>query len=95
LKDLQNSFFGSAMRIFTLVLLLVSSSLAQSFFPISAATATSSRVSGFGSTSTMSAHKENQDTTYHPFCDLPGDPSLILTTNVDLAEKKMDIMKGM
>jgi hypothetical protein len=30
----------------------------------------------------------------HPFCDLPGDPSLILTTNVDLGSKKLDIMKG-
>lgn len=30
----------------------------------------------------------------HPFCDLPGDPSLILTTNVDLGIKKMAIMKG-
>ena len=28
-------------------------------------------------------------------CDLPGDPSLILTTNVDLGDKKMEIMKGM
>jgi hypothetical protein len=30
----------------------------------------------------------------HPFCDLPGDPSLILTTNVDLGSKKLEIMKG-
>ena len=30
----------------------------------------------------------------HPFCSLPGDPSLILTTNVDLGDKKMEIMKG-
>jgi hypothetical protein len=30
----------------------------------------------------------------HPFCQLPGDPSLILTTNVDLGDKKMEIMKG-
>jgi len=30
----------------------------------------------------------------HPFCSLPGDPSLILTTNVDLGDKKMDIMKS-
>jgi hypothetical protein len=30
----------------------------------------------------------------HPFCDLPGDPSLILTTNIDLGERKMEIMKG-
>lgn len=28
-------------------------------------------------------------------CDLPGDPSLILTTNVDLGDKKLDVMKGM
>jgi hypothetical protein len=34
----------------------------------------------------MSAH--------HPFCDLPGDPSLILTTNIDLGDKKIEIMKG-
>ncbi|CAB9507248.1 Macrophage migration inhibitory factor [Seminavis robusta] len=27
-------------------------------------------------------------------CDLPGDPSLILTTNVDLGDKKMEIMKA-
>lgn len=32
--------------------------------------------------------------THHPFCDLPGDPSLILTTNVDLGDKKMEIMKS-
>ena len=31
---------------------------------------------------------------HHPFCDLPGDPSLILTTNVDLGDKKLEIMKG-
>ena len=30
----------------------------------------------------------------HPFCQLPGDPSLILTTNVDLGDKKMEIMKA-
>jgi hypothetical protein len=30
----------------------------------------------------------------HPFCDLPGDPSLILTTNVDLGDKKLQIMKN-
>lgn len=31
----------------------------------------------------------------HPFCSLPGDPGLILTTNVDLGDKKLEIMKGM
>ena len=30
----------------------------------------------------------------HPFAMLPGDPSLILTTNVDLGDKKLEIMKG-
>ncbi|KAL3783033.1 hypothetical protein ACHAW5_005385 [Stephanodiscus triporus] len=29
----------------------------------------------------------------HPHCDLPGDPSLILTTNVDLGDDKLAIMK--
>ena len=29
----------------------------------------------------------------HPHCNLPGDPSLILTTNVDLGDAKMDILK--
>lgn len=40
----------------------------------------------------------NDDTSaaaLHPFCQLPGDPSLILTTNVDLGDKKLEIMKGM
>jgi phenylpyruvate tautomerase len=31
----------------------------------------------------------------HPFCDLPGDPSLILTTNVDLGDKKAGILKDL
>lgn len=31
----------------------------------------------------------------HPHCDLPGDPSLILTTNVDLGDDKGDILKGL
>lgn len=29
----------------------------------------------------------------HPHCDLPGDPSLILTTNVDLGRDKPEILK--
>lgn len=32
-------------------------------------------------------------TARHPHCDLPGDPSLILQTNVDLGDKKSDVMK--
>jgi phenylpyruvate tautomerase len=29
----------------------------------------------------------------HPFTELPGDPSLLLVTNVDLGDKKLGIMK--
>lgn len=31
----------------------------------------------------------------HPHCDLPGDPSLILHTNVDLGANKGDILKAL
>ncbi|KAL7437037.1 hypothetical protein ACHAXM_005427 [Skeletonema potamos] len=31
----------------------------------------------------------------HPHCELPGDPSLILQTNVDLGENKVRIMKDL
>eukprot|EP00804_Cyclotella_cryptica_P007784 CCRYP_001388-RA/>CCRYP_001388-RA protein AED:0.17 eAED:0.17 QI:48/1/1/1/0.5/0.66/3/2302/104 len=34
-----------------------------------------------------------KDTGRHPHCDLPGDPSLILTTNVDLGADKKDLLK--
>src|SRR5210317_2214801 len=30
----------------------------------------------------------------HPFCQLPGDPSLILITNIDLGDKKLEVMKA-
>jgi hypothetical protein len=30
----------------------------------------------------------------HPFSSLPGDPSLHIVTNVNLGDKKLDIMKG-
>ena len=49
-------------------------------------------------TTAMSSTSSSEDSppapTHHPFCDLPGDPSLMLTTNVDLGAKKMDVMKG-
>ena len=45
------------------------------------------------STEIMSAQSTSSEQhSDHPFCHLPGDPSLILTTNVDLADKK-EIMK--
>jgi len=42
----------------------------------------------------MSATSQSDPPPHLPFCDLPGDPSLILTTNVDLGDKKLEIMKG-
>lgn len=42
----------------------------------------------------MSLTNQDNIITPHPFCQLPGDPSLILTTNVDLGDKKLEIMKG-
>jgi hypothetical protein len=30
----------------------------------------------------------------HPFSVLPGDPSMVLVTNVDLGDKKLEVMKG-
>lgn len=44
--------------------------------------------------STAAAMDPSTSNEQHPFCLLPGDPSLILTTNVDLGDKKMEIMKG-
>jgi hypothetical protein len=46
--------------------------------------------------SSVSAFTMNSVSTgCHPFCDLPGDPSLILTTNVDLGDKKAGILKDL
>jgi hypothetical protein len=43
----------------------------------------------------MSSPNQNlNNSDRHPFCDLPGDPSMILTTNVDLGTEKLAIMKG-
>jgi hypothetical protein len=44
----------------------------------------------------MSANNNNEGAApaQHPFCNLPGDPSLYLVTNVDLGDKKLEIMKG-
>lgn len=39
------------------------------------------------------SHSSGNASGAHPHCDLPGDPSLILTTNVDLGDKKGDILK--
>jgi hypothetical protein len=30
----------------------------------------------------------------HPFTQLPGDPSLLLVTNMDLGDKKLEVMKA-
>ena len=45
-------------------------------------------------TSPVSAFTMSRNpTARHPHCDLPGDPSLILTTNIDLGDKKAEILK--
>jgi phenylpyruvate tautomerase len=46
----------------------------------------------------MAVHADDSDTSQmnscpHPFTELPGDPSLLVVTNVDLGNKKLDIMK--
>lgn len=41
-----------------------------------------------------SSSSQQQEDAHHPFCSLPGDPSLLLTTNVDLGDQKLEIMKG-
>jgi hypothetical protein len=38
--------------------------------------------------------RQIQEENHESVCELPGDPSLILTTNVDLGSMKMDIMKS-
>lgn len=40
----------------------------------------------------MQQHRTG-DSQQQNVCDLPGDPSLLLTTNVDLGSKKLDVMK--
>ena len=37
---------------------------------------------------------EPQQHPLHPFCLLPGDPALLMTTNADLGTKKLEIMKA-
>ena len=45
-------------------------------------------------TDSSSATNEESSLAVHPFCKLPGDPSLLLTTNVNLGSKKVELMKG-
>lgn len=40
-----------------------------------------------------SKNNNNEAVCPHPFSQLPGDPSLLLVTNIDLGDKKLDIMK--
>lgn len=66
-----------------LLTLLLTCTLVSSFHPLSKTGALSQQQK-------MSATEND----IHPFCQLPGDPSLILTTNVDLGDKKLDVMKA-
>lgn len=48
---------------------------------------------GYQRTTIMTTQMSTCDMSGHP-STLPGDPSLNLVTNVDLGDKKLDIMKG-
>ena len=81
--------------------LLITLVVVLTFFLVEAFTDphVSSRSTSIFSSLTMSSSSDSTTPSaaaklHHPFCDLPGDPSLILTTNVDLGAKKLDIMKG-
>ena len=67
----------------------IASVLSLLVVPVSSFLSYSPKNSGVVSSTRMNSQQER-----HPFCDLPGDPSLIIVTNVDLGDKKLDIMKG-
>ena len=48
------------------------------------------RVTSVSASTTLQVHEGHHISA----CELPGDPSLILTTNVNLGATKMDVMKG-
>ena len=89
----------SILRLFVILLFsfVAAANTASAFIPIS----NSNKTSRFGNIIKMS-NNNNEDTPAppscggepHPFSMLPGDPSLVLVTNVDLGDKKLDIMKG-
>ena len=53
----------------------------------------SNAVSSSGSSIVLQQNKVDSMSS-DPICKLPGDPSLYLVTNVDLGDKKLEIMKG-
>lgn len=88
-------------------LLLLAASLfptAQSFHPVlkSATTTSQPLLLCHHRLTALAMSQSHQDTKTddaveqcpHPFSELPGDPSLLLVTNLDLGDKKLDIMKG-
>ena len=77
-------------------LLLLASSLVNAFTDPHVSSSAAAFLKSTSSLTMSSDHTTPSDaaTPHHPFCDLPGDPSLILTTNVDLGAKKLEIMKG-
>lgn len=79
-----------------LLVVVLTSSLANAFTDPHVSSAAFPLKTSTSSLTMSSDHTTPSDaaTPHHPFCDLPGDPSLILTTNVDLGAKKLEIMKG-
>lgn len=81
--------FAALLGLFTASLLL-----AESFVPSTTTTTKTLAPAVLRHFSTSSSDQTSvMASEPHPFCQLPGDPSLILTTNVDLGDKKMEIMK--
>jgi len=78
---------ASPFLLSTSILLLLSSVSSFTFTPFASRSVRRQHRSNIMSTS------DTPSSARHPHCDLPGDPSLILTTNVDLGDDKGDILK--
>jgi hypothetical protein len=78
---------------FVLAFVLDSGKLTQTFFTTTSslclASSEKTKMSGFSSTPLGLVEGQSVDLTEHP-----GDPSLFLTTNVDLGERKLEVMKA-
>lgn len=86
----NQSLVSTAIAAMKLILLCLGTvlSLASSF-----KTTTPSQRFSIHSGSLIQLRSMNMPVARHPHCDLPGDPSLILTTNVDLGDAKKDLLK--
>jgi hypothetical protein len=83
------------MKVVTVFLLTLQfAALAHSFSSPSSSNRTDRVSLKMSADETINSNDDAPCTGEHPFNKLPGDPSLHLVTNVDLGDKKMEIMKG-